>query len=47
MPTRVLARHVAGLSEECGELAAATGGEIVGELADVLEVLRALAADSG
>ena len=38
---------LAKLSEEGAELAAAGGDEVVGELADVLEVLRALAADSG
>ncbi len=38
---------LAKLAEESTELAAATGDEVVGELADVLEVLRALAAVAG
>lgn len=37
----------AKLAEEAGELGTAAPGEELGELADLLEVLRALAADAG
>ena len=38
---------LAKLAEESAELAAAEGDDVVGELADVLEVVRALAAEAG
>jgi len=38
---------LAKLAEESAELAAAAGPDVLGELADVLEVLRALTEDSG
>ena len=35
------------VGEELAELAGATGGEVLGELADLLEVLRALTVEAG
>jgi predicted house-cleaning noncanonical NTP pyrophosphatase (MazG superfamily) len=38
---------IAKVHEEADELAAATGPEVIGELADLFEVLRALVAECG
>jgi predicted house-cleaning noncanonical NTP pyrophosphatase (MazG superfamily) len=46
-PEQMLPALLTKLREECDEVAAAPPQELLGELADVLEVLRALAASTG